>query len=75
MVFTVKVAFNMEIVKIEKLTEVYGGNPRTEHFQIWSTKMLTINLLKFTLRDISMIFTVKVVWGFKNNKTSELPIL
>ena len=75
MVFTVKVAFNMEIVKIEKLTKVYGGNPRIERSQVWSTKMLTINFLKFTSRDISMIFTVKVMWGFKNNKTSKLPIL
>ena len=34
MVFTVKVAFNMEIVKIEKLTKVYGGNPRIERSQV-----------------------------------------
>ena len=34
MVFTVKVVYNMEIVKIAKLTKICGGNPRKERAQV-----------------------------------------
>ena len=34
MIFSVKVAYNMEIVKITKLTKIYGGNANSEQVQI-----------------------------------------
>ena len=51
MVFTVKVAHNMEIVKIVKLTKIFGGNPLVEIpdcAQVWSRKRLT-DTLSYTL--------------------------
>ena len=32
--FTVELAYNMKIVKITKLTKIYGGNSRTNQAQI-----------------------------------------
>ena len=34
MIFNVKVAFNREIARIANLTNIYGGNPRSDHVQI-----------------------------------------
>ena len=59
MVFHVKVAYNMETIKIAKPTKIIVGNPRSDYVQVWSRKRLIITL-KFTLKYILMIFTMKV---------------
>ena len=68
MVLTVNVAYNMEIVKIAKLTKVIGEKGR---LQVWSRKRLTITLYVFTSSNIFIIFNVRVDlgWGYKSNKT------
>ena len=33
--FTVKVASNIDIVKVTKIIQIYGENPRSDHPQIW----------------------------------------
>ena len=68
MVLTVNVAYNMEIVKIAKLTKVIGEKGR---LQVWSRKRLTITLYVFTSSNIFIIFNVRVdlTWGCKSNKT------
>ena len=70
MVLTVNVAYNMEIVKIAKLTKVIGEKGR---LQVWSRKRLTITLYVFTSSNIFIIFNVRVDlgWGCKSNKTYE----
>ena len=35
MIFTVKAAFSMEIVKVAKLTKIYCGNARSDCAQVW----------------------------------------
>ena len=60
MVFTVNVAYNMEIVKIAKLIKVIGGKGR---LQVWSRKSLTITLYVFTSSNIFIIFNVRVDLG------------
>ena len=44
-IFTVKVANIMEIVKIATLTKTYGGNTRSNHAQIQSRNTVEITLL------------------------------
>ena len=34
MIFTVKKVFNMEIIEVEKLSTIYGGNPSLDQAQI-----------------------------------------
>ena len=44
MILTLKVAYNMEIVKITKLTKSYDGNPRSGQIQILSRNRFRIIL-------------------------------
>ena len=39
---SVKVAYNMEIVKKAKLAKVYGDYPRSDRVLVWSRKRLTV---------------------------------
>ena len=38
MVFTVKVAYNTEIVKVAKLTKIFGGNCMSGCAHVWSRR-------------------------------------
>ena len=42
MVFTVKIGYNKETVKIAKLTKIYGRNLRKEATKVWSRKKFTV---------------------------------
>ena len=65
MVFIVKVAYNMEMVKIAKITKIYGGNTKSGLER--GLQPLYIYLIKYIFK----IFTVKIglCGGRKNNKT------
>ena len=43
--FIVKVACTMEIVKIAKLTNIFGRNPRSDCGQVYSRKRLTVTFI------------------------------
>ena len=38
MIYTLKVTYNTEVMKITKLTKVHRANPKSDHTQIWSRK-------------------------------------
>ena len=67
MIFKIKAAFNMEIVKAGKLTKIYGGNPRLDHVQIWYR-----NMIKIISLDIWMVVTMKVAYNIEIVKITKL---
>ena len=67
MIFKIKAAFNMEIVKAGKLTKIYGGNPRLDYVQIWYR-----NMIKIISLDIWMVVTMKVAYNIEIVKIAKL---
>ena len=57
MVFIVKVAYNMEMVKIAKLTKIYGGNLKSRK-RLATALHLTQDIFKIYSRYIQDIFKI-----------------
>ena len=68
---SVKVAYNMRIVKKSKLANIYGEHPNFDLVQVWPKERLTVTI---TSKDIFLIFTVKVdfIWGHKITKVANI---